>query len=231
MREPPYDPRRDLVPLAKVGAVPMVLVTSGKSGIANFEQLKAFVGANPQRATYVSSGIGSPGQVYMEMLKAATGLAVREIPYANPSQGQVDVTSGEVLISMMSLPAAKPHLQGGVLRLLAVGALHRLPEYPQAPTMAELAGRPDFEAAISYALFAPAGTPPDVVNELYIDLQRAYQRPQLQRWLAQNDVVGSLTGPQEFNKWLQQDLAGMAKLVRTAKLAAGELSVPPAVQK
>jgi len=214
-----YDPRTSFIPVARIGSVPMVLVTSPRSPIKTFDEMKKLVITSPKRANYASSGIGSPGQIYTEMLKAAAGLAITEIPYASPAQAQVDVMSGEVLVSMISMPAAKPHLQSGALSLLAVGSPRRLPEYPQVPTMAEVTGRPDFEAGISYAVFVPTGTPPRAVEQLYADVAKAYATPGVKAWLEQNNVSGTLQSPSEFSAWLNADLTGMTKLVESAKLA------------
>jgi tripartite-type tricarboxylate transporter receptor subunit TctC len=216
-----YDPRTSFIPVARIGTVPMVLVTSPRSLIKTFDQLTQYAVANPKRANYASSGIGSPGQIYTEMLKSAAGLPITEIPYASPAQAQVDVMSGEVLVSMISMPAAKPHLQSGALSLLAVGSPKRLPEYPDVPTMAEATGKPDFEAGISYALFVPARTPTRVVEQLYADVAKAYATPAVKTWLEQNNVSGSLQSPAEFSTWLNADLAGMTRLVESAKLATG----------
>ncbi|MGE4336700.1 MAG: Bug family tripartite tricarboxylate transporter substrate binding protein, partial [Pigmentiphaga sp.] len=218
MKDPAYDPRESLVPVTKVGEVPMVLVTSGKNSIENFSQLKQYVSEHPDKANYVSSGVGSPGQIYTEMLKAATGLEIREIPYANPAQGQMDVISGEVLASMISFPAAKPHLQSGALKPLLLGSAERADDFPELPTMAEETGDPGFRAVISYAFFAPAGTPEDVISGLYRDLSQAYHAEELQDWLAQNGVAGEMQQPEAFRRWLQADLDGISEVVRAAKL-------------
>lgn len=218
MKDPAYDPRQSLVPVTKVGEVPMVLVTSGKNAIENFEQLKQYVTEHPDKANYVSSGMGSPGQIYTEMLKAATGLKIREIPYANPAQGQMDVISGEVLASMISFPAAKPHLQSGALKPLLLGSAARVADFPDLPTMAEETGDPEFRAVISYAFFAPAGTPDATIDGLYHDLAQAYRAEELQNWMTQNGVMGEMQEPEAFRRWLAADLDGISRVVEAAKL-------------
>lgn len=138
---PPYDPSGSFVPVARLGAVPMVLITSSRTPVASFAQLKTYIAAHPDQATYAHSGNGSPGQIYTELIKqVATLPTLRPIPYKSTGQALTDVISATVLVSMVSYPAAQSHVKGGTVKLLAVGSAQCLPDQPDVPTLAEALG-------------------------------------------------------------------------------------------
>jgi tripartite-type tricarboxylate transporter receptor subunit TctC len=216
-----YDPLASFVPIARVGSVPLVLITSAHSPVNDFEQMKRFVKANPDKANYASSGIGSPGQVYTELIKKTTGLAIQEVPYKSTSQALIDVIGGNVLLSLVSIPAALPHIKSGALRVLAIGSPQRLSDFPGVPTIAEAIGEAGFEAGVWYGFFAPVGTPPEVVQMLYAEIAKAQANPEIRGVMGRSNVVPQLQNTSQFAASLKADVAVARQLVESANLGAG----------
>lgn len=214
-----YDPLSSFVPIARVGSVPLVLIASSHSPFTSFEQMKQYVSAHPDKANYASSGIGSPGQVYTELLKKATGLAIQEVPYKSTSQALVDVIAGNVLVSLVSVPAAAPHLKSGALRVLAIGSSQRHPDFPEVPTFAEAIGQPGFEAGVWYGFFAPSGTSADTVRKLFDDIAKAQAAPGIRALMRRSSVIPQLQTSAEFAASLKADVALARQLIETANLA------------
>ena len=208
-----YDPLGSFVPIARIGAVPMLLVTATDSPVKTFAQLKAYTEANPDKAYYANNGNGSPSQIFMEIIKGATGLKIPEVSYKSSTQPMTDVAAGHVLTTLMSLPAATGMVQGGKLRVLAAGSKERLSKLPDVPTMAELTGRPDFQAVVWYGFFAPAGTPPERVNRIYAAIAKAYANPKVIESMATASAIPELQSPEEFARTLRVDAENMRKVL------------------
>ncbi|MGJ7511210.1 Bug family tripartite tricarboxylate transporter substrate binding protein [Variovorax sp. GT1P44] len=212
--KPPYDALTSFTPVARVGSVPLVLVTSSKSPIRDLEQLKAFVRKDPKAASYASAGAGSPGQIFGELLNQAAGLQLEEIRYKSTGQALTDVISGNVLVSLVSVTAAAQHIRGGTLTALAVGSRQRLPDFKDVPTLAEALGQKDFEAGVWYGFFAPAGTPPDKVQGIYAEIAKAAESKRMAAFMTRQYMVPELLKPEEFAQALRHDADTSRKLSR-----------------
>ncbi|MEO8297298.1 MAG: tripartite tricarboxylate transporter substrate binding protein [Burkholderiales bacterium] len=214
---PPYDPAGSFVPVARLGAVSLVLITSSRTPVASLAQLKTFIAAHPDQATYAHSGNGSPGQIYTELIKqVATLPTLRPIPYKSTGQALTDVISATVLVSLVSYPAAQSHVKSGTVKLLAVGSAQRLPDQPDVPTLAEALGQPGFEAGVWYGVLAPAGTPAERVNQLHAAFAKAEAATSINAFMARSNIVPRLLGPREFATALKQDVDVARQLVKTA---------------
>lgn len=218
MDKPAYNPATSFVPLARVGSVPLVLVTSSKSPVASFQQMKEFALAHPDKANYASAGVGSPGQLYGELLNQAAGIHLQEVPYKATGQGLTDVISGNVLVSLVSVTAASQHIKGGALRALAVGSKARLAELADVPTLAEVLGQKDFQAGVWYGFFAPAGLAKDKVDKLYAEIAKAQSSQKLTDFMARSSMVPELEDPAVFSKTVSRDIDTARQLVERAKL-------------
>lgn len=215
--KPPYDPLTAFVPVARVGSVPLALVAAPQWPIQNAEQLKDFVKKNPDKANYASAGVGSPGQIFGEKLNQYMGIQLREVRYRATGQALTDVMAGNVLVSIVSVTAAEQHVKAGKLRLLAVGAKKRLPEFPEVPTLAEATGQKDFVAGVWYGFFLPAGTPKERVDAFYGEVAKAAASRRVNAFMARVSMVPELLDPAEFAKQLAQDVNSSKRLVEEAR--------------
>jgi tripartite-type tricarboxylate transporter receptor subunit TctC len=217
-KQPAYDPLTSFLPVAKVGSVPLVLVTSSHSPFKTFQQMKEFVVRNPDKANYADSGIGSPGQLYTELIKQSAQLPMlREIPYKSTGQAMIDVIAGNVLVSLVSYPAASTHLKAGTIRLLAVGSPHRLKDHPDVSTLAEALGQPGFEANVWYGIFAPAGMSPDRVRRLYSDIAKVHNTPALVASMNRSSITPLLLSPGDFAASLRRDSDLARRMLEASK--------------
>jgi tripartite-type tricarboxylate transporter receptor subunit TctC len=154
----------------------------------------------------------------MELLKQTAGVDLVHVPYKGSGQSMQDLLAGQHKLAFDTLPAASPHVRSGRLKALAVSSARRVPEYPDVPT-AEEAGVPGYRISTWYGVFAPAGTPPEIVNRLHADILRAMQapetRPRMQEIGADDTVTRT---PEEFAAIVRADTARYARLVKDAGL-------------
>lgn len=212
-----YDPVTSFAPIAKVGSVPLVLVTSVNSTVTNMQQLKDVANANPGKANYASTGNGAPGQLYMEFIKQTIDMKITEIQYKSSSQALIDTAAGEILANFASLSLAEPFIQGNKVRLIAVGSKSRLAKYPNVPTLGEVLGRPGFEAANWYGFFAPAGTPPERVAKLHNEIEKAMSVKAVITALESQNIIPELQSPSEFAASIRDDNEIAGKLMAATR--------------
>ncbi len=189
---PPFDPSTDFAPISLLVTVPNVLLVNPEFPANTVQELIAKLKAEPEVHAYASSGNGTPLHLSGELFKSMTGTDMVHVPYQGSGPALVDALSGAVPIIFDNLPSATEHMKAGTLRPLAVTTLERAPSFPDVPTMDE-AGVPGYETNTWNALFAPAGTPPDVVAKLNEAAVAAVSDPEVKARLAEvgANVVGS----------------------------------------
>jgi tripartite-type tricarboxylate transporter receptor subunit TctC len=202
-----YDPLKSFAPLARLGAIPMVIVASPQSGVKDVADLRNYAKARPNESFYASNGNASPAQVTMELFKVAAGITLPEVNYKSTGQMTTDVAAGHVLTSFLSISSSEALIQSGKLRPLAVGSKTRLDKLPDVPTLAEALGRPEYRAEVAYEFFAPAGTAPERIQRLFDAIRSSMAQPKTQASLEQLSVVSELRAPADFTKIVQQDVA------------------------
>lgn len=217
-KDPAFDPASSFVPVAKVGAVPLVAVTASSMPFKTWPEMAAYFKAHPDKANYAASGVGSPGQLFTQLIKLHTGLPLQEVSYKSTAQALTDVIGGQVQVSLVSVPAAAAHIKAGTLRLLAVGSARRMDAYPGTPTLAELIGQPGFEASVWYGFFMPVGTSADRINKMYAEIARASATPRIVDFMARSSITPDLQNPQQFSTSLKNDIATAKKMIEAAKL-------------
>ena len=218
-KEPAFDPATSFTPVAKVGSVPLVAVTASAMPFKTWQEMAAYVKANPDKANYAASGVGSPGQLFTQLIKLHTGLPLQEISYKSTAQAMTDTVSGQVQLSLVSVPAAAQHIKAGTLRALAVGSANRLPDMPDVPTLAEAIGQPKFEASVWYGFLVPAGTPQDRVDKLYAEIAKASADHRIVELMARASITPELQNPKQFTASIKSDVATARKMIEAAKLA------------
>jgi len=210
-----YDTIKDFAPISLFVQSPSVLAVHPSLPVKSVKELIAFAKPRPDEILFSSSGSGSGQHLAMELLNRMAGLQLVHIPYKGTAPSILDLVAGRVSITSASAISTMPHVRAGKLRALAVSSAKRSPSVPELPTVAE-AGVPGFAVDQWYGLFAPAGTPKEIVAKLYGEIAKAVtQADTKERLLAMGlDPVGM--PPNEFTEYLKTETVKWGKLVRDA---------------
>ena len=207
----PYDPIRDLTPVALVASAPLVLVVAANSPFKSLADVVAAAKAKPGELTFASPGNGTVAHLTGELFQNAAGVKFQHIPYKGSSQALTDLMGGQVQIFMSSVPTALSQIKGGKLRAIAVTGAKRSSELPKVPTESGYKG---FDATTWFGLLVPAKTPPEIVKRLNTEVNKILKDPEVRAKLASEggDVLGG--SPEEFASLLQADIARWGKVVK-----------------
>ncbi len=209
----PFDPAKDVVPVALAGTVPLVLVVASTSTIDSVAALVA--DAKRRKLTFASSGNGTVGHLVGETFKRAAGIDYLHVPYKGAGPVMTDLLGGRVDLHFASLPAALQLVKSGKLRALGVTSAKRVAQLPDVPTLAE-SGFPSFEYQVFYGVMAPAGTPPDRIARLNAAIERALASPALREKLAGIGVNTHPGTPEQFGQFLTDERSKYAEAVKAS---------------
>jgi len=209
----PYDPLRDLSPVALVVSAPVVFVVAANSRYASLGDLLAAAKTDPGGVTFASPGNGTVSHLAGELLQRAAGVKLTHVPYKGASQALTDTLGGQVQSFMSSVPSALSQIKSGRLRAIAVTSAKRSPELPDAPTIAE-SGYVGFEANTWYGLLAPAGTPAPIIARLNAEVNRVLKTPEVRQRLAAEggDALGG--SPEQFAAFLKAEHSKWGRVVK-----------------
>jgi tripartite-type tricarboxylate transporter receptor subunit TctC len=215
----PFDAQRDFVPVSVFSESPNVLVVNAKLPVANVRELIEMARKSPGKLNYSSAGVGTTQHLSAELLKLRTRTFVVHIPYRGTSPSLTGLIAGEVDLSFANIPAIQAHVKSGRLRALATTGARRDPQLPEVPTMKE-AGVEGLDVTVWYGLFAPAGTPREIVQALAAATARATRDVELRKRMLEQgaDPVGS--SPEEFGKLLREEVARWAEVVKVSGATA-----------
>ena len=161
----PYDPLKSFVPVAKVGAVQLLMVVPATSPFKSVRELVDFARANPGKLTFASGGSGSSQHLAGAMLSTLTGVQLTHVPYKSQVPAAVGTSTGEVDFSFAAITTARPLIAAGKMRILAVSGARRSASYPDLPTVVE-SGVPGYDYVANTFFFAPAKTPLAIVQKM-----------------------------------------------------------------
>ena len=212
-----YDVGKDLAPITHVLSVPQILVVSPKLGVKSVAELVALAKRQPGKLTYGSAGNGSSLHLAGELFRLRTGIDIVHVPYRGAAPAVTDLLGGTIDMILADVPVVISHIRGGALPALAVTADQRLSSLPDLPTMAE-AGARDVISETWYALFAPAGTPPERVAVLHRAALAALADPDTRRSLA--DQGGIIAGgtPEQLAAFVRSETAKWGEIIRLADI-------------
>jgi tripartite-type tricarboxylate transporter receptor subunit TctC len=218
-RSLPFDPVKDFIPVTQLVASTLILVANPKLPVTSVKELIALAKAQPGTLNYGMTGIGNPLHLTMEMLKNAAGIDLQPVPYRGDAPLNADLIAGQVHVAIVPLTTARPLIEGGKLRALAVTAARRSPALPHLPTIAEDA-LPGFDSTSWQGLFVPANTPREAVMAIQREAAKALNAPDVLERLATfgSEPVGST--PEEFEAKFKTDIAKFAKIVKDAHIPA-----------
>ena len=215
-----YDPIKDFENITILGRQPNVLVVHSSLPIRTFKEFVEYAKKNPGKLNYGSGGVGSMGQLNVEMLKAATGIYTTHIPYRGGSPLITAVVGNEVQFILDNLLIMLPHIQSGKMRALAVTADKRMLQLPDVPTFAEV-GYPQLNITSWTGLAAPAGTPEPIVRAIYSAVREVAATPAMVAALNDRGVIPpEELPPAAFEKMMSDRLASYGDVVRRAGIKA-----------
>jgi len=209
----PYDAVRDFAPISLVVITPNVLVTNQQALPAtDVAGIVSFAKANG-KVNCASGSNGSAGHLGCELFKLSTGAPVTHVPYKGSGPAMTDLLGGQVQMMFDNMASAMPQIKAGKLRAFAVTTPKRSALAPELPTMAE-AGIKDFDVFTWWGLFAPAGTPPEIVKRLSVEVGKALAAPDLrEKWLA-SGAEPAASSPEEFRTFIGKELPKYARIVK-----------------
>jgi tripartite-type tricarboxylate transporter receptor subunit TctC len=211
----PFDPVEDFAPVSLLALIPNVLVVNNDFPAKSVQELIDLLKADPGKYSYASSGNGTPLHLSGELFKSMAGVDMAHVPYKGAGPALVDVMGGHVPIMFDNLPSSTEHIRAGKLRGLAVTTAERAPSMPDLPTIAE-SGLPGYETYTWNALFAPAGTPKDVIDRLNAAANAAVADPDVQAKLKDVGAVPKGSTPEELASHVQAELAKWAPVVKAS---------------
>jgi len=212
----PYNPERDFQPVALVGAQPNVLVVHPSLSVKTVAELVAYAKAHPGKLSFGSTGNGSGQHFGLELLRQAAGIDVIHVPYKGAAPLHMALLSGEVAagFNIVQLPMA--HVRKGELRALATASKKRSVLAADVPTLAELGMPIDFDTW--YAVYAPAGTPREVVARLNTEINRILAQPELKERANALGIELQGGSPEQLATHMQGEIARWSRLARTANI-------------
>lgn len=215
----PFDPAKDLVPITNLLRVPLVLVVHPSLKVNNLKDLMAHIQAQQGKFQYASSGTGTPQHLTAELFKTVAKLDMGHVMYKGSAPAITDLLGGHVPMMFDSTVAIMPHIASGKVKALAVTGAQRSPLLPDVPTFAEL-GMPDVQSYAWYGMFAPAGTPDDIVAKLNAEAQRVMRGPEYAKLLADTGSTYPGDSPQNFAAFVKAESAKWAKVVKISGATA-----------
>ena len=215
-----YDPDKDFTPVSGLGLSNQFLVVPASSELKSVRDLIARAKANPGHLQYGTVGLGGSSHINMVLFESMAGVKLTPVHYRGGAPLVTDLLGGHVPMSFLSGALVDQGIKAGKLRPAAIASKKRLPQYPDVPTVDE-SGVPGFEAVSWYGLWAPAGTPPDIVTKINADVQKIFADDDFRVKFLEPAFLGAVTGsPAEFSAFIKAEAAKWGKLVREAGIRA-----------
>jgi tripartite-type tricarboxylate transporter receptor subunit TctC len=205
-----YDPFKDFTPVILAASTPNIITVNPAVPAKNLAELVALARKEP--LSYASSGIGTTTHLTMERLKTAAKVEITHVPF-QPAQAVGAAVAGHTQISSTSMPPAVPQVKAGKVRPIAVTSAARSPALPDVPTVNEQ-GFSGFDDLTWFGFFAPAGTPPDIVNRLNAEINRILEMPDVREKFAQQALDFSRNTPAEFTTFLKSEVPKWAQAIK-----------------
>jgi tripartite-type tricarboxylate transporter receptor subunit TctC len=213
----PYDAEKDLVPITQVGAAGILLVANPSTGFKNLADMVAYAKANPGKLAYGSWGTGSSGHLAMEGIKAHYGLDMPHAPYKTLVTEVTDLIANNISVGFTDIQSPLPHMRNGRLVALGQTGSQRWPATQDLPTLSEQGYK--FEADGWYGVFAPAGTPVEIIDRLNAEINRLQKTDEVRQKIeGQNMIVPPARTAKQFAASIKKDAAIWQGLAKTTDL-------------
>ena len=215
----PWDPIKDFAPIGMLTVATHVITVHPSVPVNNLRELIAYLKQNPGKIDVASSGVGSLSQIGAVMMQHLTQTEMLHVPYKGSGEVMKDLLAGRVQVYFPTPPSIMQHVRAGKLKALAVTSMSRLQAMPDVPTANE-SGLPGFVVEAWVALFAPGGTPPDVIAKLSDAVQRAMELPESRQRAADAGIEVRFVGPDAISAQIRKELDSCGKTIRAAKITA-----------
>ena len=210
----PYDPIRDLTPVAMLVMSPQVLVSHPAVAVASVADLVALAKAKPGALNFASVGTGTSPHLGGELLQSLAGIKLVHVPYKGTAPALTDLISGQVHLMFSSMPTVLAHVKAGRLRLLGTGGARRSAVIPDTPPIADSV--PGFELVTWYSVFAPARTPVAIVRRLNSEIAKVLADPDARDKLAAQGLEPTTMTPEELGRYSREEMNRWAKVLKAA---------------
>jgi tripartite-type tricarboxylate transporter receptor subunit TctC len=215
MRKTGYDPVKSFDPVGRVGDLICGFVVHPSVGVKSLKELVEYAKTNPGKLAFGSAGLGTSTHLRIETLKFRAGIDILHVPYRGSADALNDLLPGNV--QMMNEINVLPHVKAGKLILLDINAPVRHPEFPDVPTLTE-AGYPDSDVPIWYSIWAPAGTPKDILSKFNDKIAEIAKSDDMKAKMAAINVVVPLQSPEEMVKFRDEDTKRNADVIKAANI-------------
>ncbi len=211
----PFDPVKGFAPIVLIGFQPNILCVHPSLPVTSVKQFIAYARERPGKLNYGGTGQGQLAHLAAELFKGMTGTDLVYVGYKSAAPALTDLLSGQIQVMFATALSVKQHIQSGKVRALAVTTAKRSAAFPDLPTIAE-AGVPGFDATTWHGLFAPAGTPVEIVDRLNTEVNRILQMPDVLKLLESMgaDIKGGTS--KELADHVQSEIAKWAKVINAA---------------
>lgn len=215
MQKTPYDPQKSFTPVGRVADTISGFVIHPAVGPKTFKEMVDYAKANPGKLAYGSAGNATITHFRLEMLKYRAGIDILHVPYRGSADALNDLLANN--IQMMAEINPLPHVKAGKLILLSINHPRRSPEFPDVPTLAEC-GYPNSDMISWYAIWAPAGTPADIIQKFNAKIGEIGRSAEMKQKLQTLSAVDVVATPEETGKFLAEELQRNAELITAAKI-------------
>jgi tripartite-type tricarboxylate transporter receptor subunit TctC len=214
-----WDPIKDFAPVAMMTRAPQLLVTKADLPVNTLAELIAYAKSNPGKLNYASSGNGSIQHIAGELFKQLTGTFITHIPYRGAGPAVQDLLGGQVDLFLTTPASVVSHVKAGKLKALAVTSAQRLGTLPNVPTAVE-AGLKGFTLDSWFALYAPAGTPPEVVQLLNAEVGKILAQADTRKKSEDAGTTVEQMSPAQLGEFTRKELEYWGKVIKTSKITA-----------
>ena len=210
-----YDPVKDFVPVTKIAVAPLLVLVRADSPLRSMADLIALAKKDPKAVSYASFGIGSPSHMIGESINRQAGITMAHVPYSG-GNATTDLLGGQVTVAILDALSQTPQVKAGKMRALALNGNQRLPALPDVPTLTE-SGIP-FDLVGWHAMFAPAGTPREIVERLNRMVNQIIAQPDVKARLFEMAMfpLQQPTTPEQWGAMFRSDVQAWGELVRSA---------------
>jgi tripartite-type tricarboxylate transporter receptor subunit TctC len=216
-----FHPVKDLVPIAGFGTTGAVVIVTNSLPARSIAELVALAKSKPGELMFGSTGNGSPGHLNGELFSRHVGIKAVHVPYRVGSQGTTDLLTGRIHFWVAPIPTRLEQVKSGQLRALAIAGNERSADLPALPTIKE-SGFGEFDASTAYAVFAPNGTPAEVVNKLYAEIKRALDEEGIQKKLRVAGVEPRIGTAADVTRLLEKQIPQWADAIKNAGIEIEE---------
>jgi len=219
-KNPNFDIVNDFEPVGFIGSTPSIVAVNSSTGISSISELIAAGKAKPNELTYSTAGAGTAPHMSGELFNLMTGAKLRHVPYRGNVQALADLIGGHVSVMFPPAPLVVSQKNETRIKLLATTSKRRTNLFPELPSLSETPGLETFDTALWYGIWAPKGTPKDIVQKINSAIATVTDTPEVKSLLASNATDPMVTTPDEYAAFVRQEVDKWAKVVRFSGIVA-----------